>query len=641
MTGGLIKKRAMWLLVIAPFLLLLSADPTHAQSGRTIRWARYDVTIDNIVTSQNRFDVTENYELDIIVGPFSFGTASIPTDRLDRIENITFTDGGRPLTQSCSGQPGTYCIERNADSVDIQYYFTSNAFTGSTKQIEMKYTVYGALRSYEGGDQLYWMAVPPDRFGFAIQSSRVLVRMPEDRPPQVVAYYPDGGWTQSVEGNTVTFTSQGSLGTTGYIEVRVQYPHDSSMAKPDWQASFDSARDYEERIQPFVSLGLVILGVLIGIGGPIWLYIQYARHGRDAAAVVVPEYLTEPPNETPPAVVGALLTEHSDMQGILATLVDLARRGYIVFEQTENEGIFGLFKSSDFTFHRTDRNAEASLTPYEQTLLRGIFGVSDSVEMADLRNKFYRHIDSIHSGVYNQLVSNGYFVRQPNVTRNMWMMGGVGITAIAVVLGLIGWESFDRISPVIPIPLFALGFVGVLTLMVGNVMPAKTAKGSQDAARWKAFRTYLENIKKYVDVSQVSEQFEKYMPYAVLWGISQQWIRQFEGALTSMPTWYYPNYLGGRWHRGYRGPYQNQGEFGRGSSDIGDMGRGMGDLNDMNKSLSEGLNSMSAGLTSMLNSVSNVMTSRPSSSSSGGSGGFSGGGGGGGGSSGGGSRGFG
>jgi uncharacterized membrane protein len=46
-------------------------------------------------------------------------------------------------------------------------------------------------------------------------------------------------------------------------------------------------------------------------------------------------------------------------------------------------------------------------------------------------------------------------------------------------------------------------------------MPRKTAKGAEEAAKWLAFKQYLENIDKYSDMESVKEQFQVYLPYAV------------------------------------------------------------------------------------------------------------------------------
>ena len=46
-------------------------------------------------------------------------------------------------------------------------------------------------------------------------------------------------------------------------------------------------------------------------------------------------------------------------------------------------------------------------------------------------------------------------------------------------------------------------------------------------ARWRAFKRYLQNLEKYTKVEEAAEIFERYLPYAVAFGLEQSWIRKF------------------------------------------------------------------------------------------------------------------
>ena len=608
---------------------------TVAQSsdGRSLRWDRFDVTINNVDTSNNRFDVTESYALTIETGPYSFGTADIPLGRIEAIEGVSVYDGNTALQASCLGQAGTYCAQSDGSNYSIKYYFRSQARSGEQRSIRLVYRVRGALRSYSGGDQLYWVAVPGDR-PFPVLASTVTVVMPSDRLPEKTATYPDT-WQESINGGTITWQSPGRLDPGDSVEVRVQYPHDAQMSAPSWQSRYDLERSYVDNWQPLVSLLLVALTVFIVIGGVIAVVIRYLRFGRDPKALVVPEYLTEPPTEERPGMVGLLVDEKADMRDILATLIDLARREYIVIEQTKSPSLMGLLGGADFTFHRTEKPL-SGLRPYETALINGMFpGGRSSTKLDQLKTKFYQHIPTIKRLMYDELVTGEYFKRSPETTRMIWIFGGL---AVAIGGSVLFWlsRSLTLISPVIGVPPIGLAIIGGMAALFGEYMPAKTLKGSQDAARWRAFRRYLERIEHYAGVEDAAKQFDLFLGYAVAFGSDKDLVRQLTPALTAMPIWYQPTYLGGPWGRPYH----------RGGSPLSSGGSGMGDfslggpggLNDMSRSLTDGLNAMNNGLTSMLNDASRAMTTRPKSSGSGG--GFSGGGGHGGG-SGGGSRGFG
>lgn len=639
------SRSAIQVLFIAGFILFGNVIAAVAQffeepvsDGRSLRWDRYDVAIENMDTAANRFQVTEFYTITVEVGPFRYGFAEIPQDRLESISDVLVYENRSLLTSSCSGSPGTYCARDEGDTYSIEYHFTRQAQSGESREIAIRYTVHGALRSYSGGDQLYWVAVPGDR-AFPVLSSKVTVILPEDRPPQVTASYPDT-WRETIQGNIITWQSPGRMGRGDAVEVRVQYPHDARMAKPSWQAAFDRERAYLEDWQPIVSLVLLAITVLFTVGGVLFVLTRYLKHGRDPQALVVPEYLSEPPSDERPGVVGLLLDEKADMQDVMATLLDLARRGLLVIEQEEKSGIAGLFSSTEFTFHRTDAT-DADPRPYERTLLKGLFPKGrDTTTLSQLRTKFYTHIPVIKRELYDDLIKQGYFTRSPETTRRLWTWGGVAVMVLASVAFWL-LQQATLISPLIIVPPIGLGIVGLVSAIAGEFMPAKTAKGAQDAARWRAYKRYLANIEHYGDVAEAAAKFEEALPYAIAFGLEKELARQVTSAMTAMPGWYFPTYLGGPWHGGYRRgqpvrPVSMSGPSGMGDFSLG----GPGGLNDMSRSLTEGLNAMNSGLTRMLNDASKAMTSRPQSSGRSG-GGFSGGGGGGGGGSGGGSRGFG
>lgn len=612
-----------------------------AQDNRSLVWEHFDVTIDEFDTAANRFRVTESYEIRVERGPFRFGTAEIPMDRLNDINSLEVYENGRALRESCSGAEGTYCVRSDGSTIAVEYNFASPAGSGDTREIAIVYTVHGALRSYEDGDQLYWVAIPAD-LPFPVLDAQVTVELPADAPPEIIGSYPEE-WPYEVDGNTITWDAPGRMRSGDWFEVRVQYPHNPAMAEPGWQGTFDLQRNYDENWKPLISVILFALGLLIAIVGVIFVYTRYTKHGRDPEAVVVPEYLSEPPSDERPGAVGVLLDERADTKDIMGTLIDLAQRGYLTIEQKETGGVFGMFQSTEFVFHREDKS-EDDLRPFEITLLDSVFGRKETVELSDLRNKFYKKIPAIKEQLYREQVTQGYFKRSPDSTRNRWLAGAFGLIVLAGALFFVGVAVATIVSPFAFMPGFGLGVTGIALAIASQAMPAKTEKGAQDAAKWRAFRRYLQNVDRIGDVKEAADHFDQYMGYAVVFGLEKEWVNKCAPALTSMPTWYFPTYLGGPWGRGYvpgrsYGPMMGGGFGSRGLSDA-DFGSGPGGLNEMSRSLTDGLNAMSSGMTQMLNDASRAMTSQPS-SSGGKSGGWSGGGFSGGGGSGGGSRGFG
>src|SRR5438067_6371575 len=96
-------------------------------------------------------------------------------------------------------------------------------------------------------------------------------------------------------------------------------------------------------------------------------------------------------------------------------------------------------------------------------------------------------------------------------------------------------------------------------------MPRRTRAGALAAQRWAAFRRYLTGLATGRDAAQ-REEFERYLPYAVAFGLDRAWMERFAAAGAPAPSWYqgggpviigtpgwYPWGWGGSYGGGYGG----------------------------------------------------------------------------------------
>lgn len=600
-------------------LMLLVLSPAAAQT-KSVYWQRWDVTIDNMDTTSNSFDVTEDYDISF-TGTFQFGEALIPMDKLDDIRNIQVFEAGQALRAGCADRPGTFCAQDASDGKSIVYNFTQ-PITSGRQTFSLKYTVVGGLRVYPAGDQLWWIAIPSDHYGFSIGSSTISVQMPKGYEPRegidpVETYGVPADI--HVAGQTITAKAKAPMGGSDSLEIRVQYPHDPKAHAPSWQAAFDQHQQFMDTTEPWIVIGSIVLSLIVGGGGLLGLYALWYTRGRDPKIGPVPEYLSELPSNLPPAIVGTLIDERADLRDILSTFIDLGHRGYLVIEETQTEGFMGIGKHSEFTFKRTDKSLD-DLRVFERRIMVDLFGANRMERsLSSLRNTFYQYIPQLESDLYNEIVKEGLFNTSPRTTRQMWSMFGGVILALAIVGGFLLSGVVDQFSPSLLCIPFALGLVGVVWMIVAQVMPAKTRKGAEEAAKWHAFLNYLHNLEKYSTVEGAAAHFDDFLPYAVAFGLDRLWVRRFSQVATvPVPMWYYPTYFGGPYSRGYvAGTPVGRGLPSSGSLLPGDVARaGGGGLNQMAGGLSAGLNNISNGLTTMLNSAAGTLTSRPQSSSS-------------------------
>ncbi len=626
-------RRILTLLLLAFVLLSLAPVPGAQAQSKDLYWERFDVFLTILPNGDLR--VVERQAIAFTSGTFTYGYAEIPLDKTEGIFDISVSEpGGQAYVRDISStKPYSFRAEQYGDVMSIRWYFppTSNA----VRTFDLAYTVRGAVRIYDSGDKLQWIAIDNER-DFPILESTVTVSLPQGANfLDIDSAGVPAEWQQSEDKRTVTYVATETLSPSDTFEIGVEFTHGIIPATPpSWQAEFDRQEYFDRKVRPWLIL-LAIVGTLVILGGgTLLIYLVWYTRGRDPDVGPVPEYVSEPPDDLPAGVLGALIDEKVDMRDVVASILDMARRGYLIIEEVERPSLIGSAK--DFVFRRTDK-AWDDLRPYERAIMRAIFPRDNKHErkLSALRNKFYRHLPKIKDKLYDELVKRDFFKQRPDKVRARWKWLGIVVIAPGVI-GL--WFLGPLLSDITPALLCfpgALIVAGASLLIVGRAMPAKTRKGAEAAAYWRAFKAYLQRIDKLADLKQAGELFDRYLPYAVAFGMNRSWIHKFARMEdVPAPGWYVPygGFVGG--HPGGRGVLASP------ARSLAGGAQGAG-LQGMSDGMASSLQSMSDGLTTLLNSTGQILGSAPSSSGSSGGGGFSGGGFSGGGGGGGGGRGFG
>ncbi|MCL5997021.1 MAG: DUF2207 domain-containing protein [Chloroflexi bacterium] len=610
-------------------VIVTAASPALAES-KSLQWNNLDVDI--TVMPNGELQIVETNIINFTSGSFSFGYRDIDTSRLTGIRDVQVTELGQPLQVETS--------RPESDIYRIKYYFSPAR--NEARTFEIAYTIQGAVRYYPEGDQVYWKAVYPDRNGYAVLNSRVTVKLPDSATATQAATYGARANVTGAGESTVVAVAQEPIDSGQELEIRVQFPHGILTGQaPPWQAAFDQQRTYEETTKPMVDLLFLLAGLVIFFGGPALAVLLWYKRGRDPNVGLVAEYLNEPPPDVSPGIAGTLVDERADLQDIIATLVDLARRGVLTMQEEGETNRSGLVYNRDWVFSRGP-NYGIDLKPFESQLVAALdLTRRNQRELSDLKYKFYQKVDGIKNALYDQLVHEGLYTRSPEKTRGAYSALGVLLVVLTIVAGVIAMALTDITSTALCLPA-ALAVTTVAFFVIAQAMPSRTRKGADMKMRAEAFKRYLQNIEKYTDLKAATDQFDKYLPYAIAFGVDRTWINKFSSVDAPAPTWYIPYYGHGRgWSAAGAG-----GATGKGVGDISGAARAPASLEGVNKSLSTGLSNINTGLAAMFTSVATTFVSVPapkSSSSgwSGGGGGWSGGGGGGGGGSGGGGGGFG
>jgi len=586
--------------MICAFAALLAGPPAQAQAKD---W-RIDY-MDVVLGVQENGDVVVDEKVSFTFeGSYSYVGRSIPTGNMDGMTDIQVYDAtGAALPEGDS--PGTFSSFTEGDRRIVKINF---ALTDASATWTIHYRAKSVVMFFDQGDELRWYVFDAET-PVPIGAVKATVKLPGS-----VASHTMTQAVQSGNGVQASVTSPGpstmvyeASDIPAYTNFWIVTGFPKDVVKYTWNA---------RRLAAFI---IPKVGFILPIGFFLGMFLLWRRRGRDDPSIVHASYVSEPPSDLSPGLAGALIDEKVDTKEVISTIVDLAKRGYLEITDTEKEGFLGKSKTIF-----TRRKPLDDLQGFERQVASALFDGAhpDQVTTDDLKNHFYTHVGPIVEQVYTEVTKAGLFFQNPKRVRSRWVGYGVvvavilgGLTAIMALTGVPGWGWFmlGSITAVVIVWVFA------------PHMPRRTARGAQEQRKWEAFRNYLSDLTRFQDMESAQQSFEKYLPYAIAFGVEKRWVRRFEGLNVPSPTWYHPPIFIPM-PIGY-GPI-NTGGLGSGvGGEFTGTGGGTGTPSMPGGGFS--LDTISDGLFGSLSNMSSVLTSAPSSTGSG-RGAWGGGGGGGG-----------
>lgn len=503
---------------IAVFLLfcLFIVQSVHAQESERIRQYNADI----VIQKDGAIAVTERID-------YFFDT---PRHGIYRTIPIikTNADGKKyEMTlshMSVASEKGDYypfTQSRSGDDEVLKIGDPNTTLTGPHWYI-LSYTVAGALTYFPGHDELYWNVIGT-AWQVPIDASAATVTLPES----IAAADLNASCFVGVQGSTAKDCS--ITKTDGLIMVKVTRPLDAYegttvvVGFPKGVVGVLNPKEvvpFESTLAGKITITLVIIaGLFWYIVAPILVVRKWWKSGRDPKPPMREVSAWFSPPRTPrlrnltPAETGTLVDETADLKDIYATLVDLARRGYMRIIEKKNGGL-ALSKAEGFDFEKVkDWKKDADIQPFEDTLLSGIFDEKDRVSLKDLdlSTTFF----TVKRQIYDSLVAEGFFPEDPQKVRNKYY----ALAGVAFFSGNIG--------------LF------LVALIFGRIMPRKTEYGAGAAAVARSLKNFLVSQERQLKF-QASKQmmFEKLLPYAIAFGVEEIWAKRFANLGLKQPSWY-------------------------------------------------------------------------------------------------------
>ncbi|HVZ15834.1 MAG TPA: DUF2207 domain-containing protein, partial [Terriglobales bacterium] len=403
------------------------------------------------------------------------------------------------------------------------------------KTVLITYTAPNATRFLEDHDEFYWN-VTGNVWPVPIEHASALVQFPANTAGSLRAQAFTGVYgshdqetTSEVNGSQVQFETTNPLFMRGGLTIDVYIPQ-GILQRPG-----------------AVTRAIWFIRGNPGILLPLWAFLvmftMWHTIGRDPdpGLSVAPQY--EPPKGMTPAEVGTLIDDSTDPRDVTSTIVDLAVKGYIKIQETQDQGF--LFKHKDYIFERL-KPADGKLAAHESVMLNNMFSVYTSVDgttvgeqttLSSLKNRFYTAIPTIKHNIKAELKNKKMYLVDPDSAGAYTVLGAI-IVAAPFVLGQIFdlFNLFDSVATLFGGGLIALAIVWLF----GRVMTAKSLLGGQTKIQILGFQEFMNRVDADRLKRMPPDTFEKYLPYAMALGVEHQWAKAFAGIVQNPPSWYVP-----------------------------------------------------------------------------------------------------
>jgi len=406
----------------------------------------------------------------------------------------------------------------------------------ATRTIVIRYKVENGLRFFPDHDELYWN-VTGNEHTDTIEHAQAVVTLPGGATGIHAAVFTGIGGSRASDATIAQRPNEVEIDVTRPLGSREGF-----TIVAGWDKGAITPPGRLRRAWDFLSanwpLGIPVLALVFAV-------FFYFTHGRDPELRPI-SVQYEPPEKLSPAGTGALIDDAADMRDITATIVDLAVRGYLTIEERESGGLMHLGSSKDYTFHRKKSSAEwANLRPHEAALLSALFsgGSDDSVSMSDLRNQFYTNLPQLRESIFGELLGRHYYRTRPDTMHQRFIAGavaaGVGLFWVGTVV------ARHSGMQILPFGIAAV-FTALIVFVYGRAVHARTMEGTRALEGVLGFKEFLSRVEsnRYNLVKLTPDMFERFLPFAMAFGVESHWAKAFDGIFTQPPNWYVGNSFG-------------------------------------------------------------------------------------------------
>ncbi|MCK5475153.1 MAG: DUF2207 domain-containing protein [Candidatus Pacebacteria bacterium] len=544
-----------------------------------------DFEVDIKINEDSTFDVTEKQTY-YLNGSFGFFNRDISLYKIDAITDIEVFDGdnNRILKNELE-------IKSVIGKKHIQWNFPRRFFLKEEKSWTVKYKVHGGINFLKDYDEIYWNAIPPNRT-VSVENVKVIVNLPNDEKfrSDLIKLYSEQVLPKSYyfkyDNKQAVFEGKDLRSNTNFT-IAVGFPKGIVS-----QIAY--GKDFLMIYYGYILSVIIFLSCLI-TGSVYWYKTERSREGKRA---IIPQY--EPPQNLRPAMAEIIVKEKLTNKGLAATIIDLAVRGYVRIEEDPKKGfskafhylmkvivvgllligimipIQVLFRDASSPWHlkvifllifivflvklKREKQSgcvdyrvikiehidhyenDSGLEDYEKKYLNALFGCKNYFSTKEIKKdpnqsrSLFKKIKEVKDKIYEETeLDTGAFEIGLTMEKNKKIIWAILIFAT--------FFSFQIFFASIGINQFFISALIIIVSVIGLYAFIKYEARLSDSGiklkeDWLGFKMYLKTAERYRMQDLKPEFFEKYLPYAMIFGVEKKWAKTFESMHVSSPSWY-------------------------------------------------------------------------------------------------------
>ena len=525
------------------FLFLLPGN--EALAGKSYKME--NVSIEADLAADGIMTITEERTYRFR-GRYKYAYRTFPLDGRVSYEEFQVSENNEPYQLSDSEEPGTFTVTTSDTEVEVRWYYRAKR---ETRTFALDYQVHNAVKRYRDGAVLYYQFIG-EKFRKSTGNLQITVTPPVPVDQWKVRQWAHGPlWGSSATSDlgVVSATCE-NLPKKQFFELRILYPADlfgetveNSGYIVDEVTSEEGAWSDEANIRREKALansialekrqgvGAWALPFVVMMAG-VWFYRIVSQYGSRPSIPSIPPTSPEVPSDLPPAIVAYLINGRAVApNAIMATLMDLARRGFLEFseEQELEKNFLGKEKWKTIHSWKLKKNYYQenghSLAEFENMLIKFIFEElapdqslePDTVTVnLDTIKKKKSEVQKFFGKWSKEITKAGeqynFYDQKSFEGRKKGMM--VGGSLVVLALPMIPLVHAWALVPAIAGAIFMVGSYGIVH---------HNREGRIQEKKWKSLKSYLTGQKyKSSELGSVLEFIEPYFIYGVVMGLSKK-----------------------------------------------------------------------------------------------------------------------